>query len=376
MSGPDRVVLGRSGDGPSSVTVDPSGPRGRPVTARGRFAAGSGRSGGDRDGAVQGEGVSPRRSGRRWRWARRSLVVVLVVCLVAPFGLLWWGKRSYDAIPKVDVASALSPRSGRHGTNYLIVGTDSRDGIGTGDPNASAFLGEDVSGTRTDTIMVLHVEGSSTTLTSIPRDLWITDPATGQKGRINSTFAAGPKNLLIAVEALGIPIDHYLQIGFVAFGRLIDAIGGITIVFDHQARDEHSGLYVYATGPVHLDGTGALAYVRSRYYSELIDGRWRVDGTADLGRTLRQRAFLTALLAKMTAIRNPITLASIPGAVGKGLVIDSTMSYLDALRLGWTLKDLHPEAVAIPVIGRRTSGGADVLDLAPDASSAISPLAR
>ena len=304
------------------------------------------------------------------------LVLLVLLMVLMPIGMLVWGMRAYSSIPKVDVSSVLSARSGRKGTNYLIVGTDSREGIAASDPNANAFLAEGVSGSRTDTIMVLHVEGSSTTLTSIPRDLWVTDPATGQKGRINSTYSAGPKNLITAVEALGIPVDHYIQVGFVSFAKLVDAIGGITITFDHPARDEHSGLYVYATGPVRLDGVGALAYVRSRYYSDYVDGRWRVDGTADLGRTLRQRAFLTSLLAKMTSIRNPFTLASVPSAIGRGLVIDSTLSFLDALRLGWTLKDLHPEAVAIPVVGRRTTGGADVLELALDSSSAIAPLTR
>jgi LCP family protein required for cell wall assembly len=296
--------------------------------------------------------------------------------LAAPVGALIWSMRAYSSIPKVDVSSVLSSRSGRTGTNYLIVGTDSREGISANDPNANAFLAEGVSGSRTDTIMVLHVDGGSTSLTSIPRDLWVTDPVTGQKGRINSTFSSGPKNLITAVEALGIPVDHYLQIGFVSFAGLVDAVGGISVTFDHPARDEHSGLYVYATGPVHLDGVGALAYVRSRYYSEYVDGRWRVDGTADLGRTERQRAFMTALLSKVTTIRNPFTLASIPSAIGKGMVIDSTLSFVDALRLAWTLKDLHPEAVAIPVVGRRTTGGADVLELAPDSSAAISPLGR
>ncbi len=312
----------------------------------------------------------------RRRWIKWALIALVVVVVASPFIALVWGWRAYGDIPKVDVSSVLSPRAGRRGTNYLIVGTDSREGISASDPNAKAFLAEDVSGTRTDTIMVLHVEGSSTILTSVPRDLWVTDPASGQKGRINSTFASGPKNLIQSVEALGIPIDHYLQIGFVSFAHLVDAIGGITISFDHPARDEHSGLYVYSTGPVHLDGTGALAYVRSRYYSEFVDGKWRVDGTADIGRTLRQRAFLTSLVAKMTSIRNPFTLARLPSSVGAGLVVDTTLSFLDAVRLGWTLKDLHPELVAIPVTGRRTSGGADVLELANDASSTIAALAR
>lgn len=301
------------------------------------------------------------------------LVVLLLV--LAPVALLAFGWWQYSRIPTVDVASVLSPRAGRQGTNYLIVGTDSREGISRNDPNAGAFLAEDVSGTRTDTILVLHLEGSSSTITSVPRDLWVTDPATGQKGRINSTFAAGPKNLIRAVEQLGIPVDHYLQIDFVSFAKLVDALGGLTIDFPHPARDEHSGLYVDQAGPVHLDGSQALAYVRSRYYSELVDGKWRVDGTADLGRTMRQRAFLTALLHEATSTRDPFVLVRLPGALGGGLVRDTTLGYLDALRFAWTMKDAHPEAVAIPVTPRRTSGGADVLELGTGAQQVIAGLA-
>lgn len=300
-----------------------------------------------------------------------ALVAVVLLAPLTVFVLGWW---QYSKIPTVDVSSALSPRNGRNGENYLIVGTDSREGITKDDPNAGAFLGGEISGARTDTIMVLHIDGSSTSLVSIPRDLWVTDPSTGQKGRINATFAAGPANLIRAVESLGIPIDNYLEINFVSFGRLVDAVGGITIDFPHPARDDNSGLDVSVSGPQHLDGTQALAYVRSRYYTELIDGRWRVDGTADIGRAERQRAFLSALVHELTAERNPLVLLALPGSVGSGVRRSSTLSYLDALGLGWALRDGVPESLALPVTPRRTTGGAEVLELKPDASVVIGEL--
>ena len=40
----------------------------------------------------------------------------------------------------------------------------------------------------------------------------------------------------------GIPIDHYMEINFVSFSKLVDAVGGITIDFPNPARDDHSGL--------------------------------------------------------------------------------------------------------------------------------------
>jgi anionic cell wall polymer biosynthesis LytR-Cps2A-Psr (LCP) family protein len=117
------------------------------------------------------------------------VVIVVALLLFVPVGSFAFGWLQFSKIPSVNVSAALSPRGSRAGTNYLIVGTDSRVGIDSDDPNSGAFLSGDVSGSRTDTIMVLHVDGPTTKLASIPRDLWETDPPTGEKGRINSTFA-------------------------------------------------------------------------------------------------------------------------------------------------------------------------------------------
>jgi anionic cell wall polymer biosynthesis LytR-Cps2A-Psr (LCP) family protein len=116
--------------------------------------------------------------------------------------------------------------------------------------------------------------------------------------------------------------------------------------------------------------------VRSRYYTELIDGRWVTDGTADIGRTLRQRAFLTSLMHGITGERNPLALVRIPGALGSGLKLDTTLGYLDALRLGWKLKGAEFEPVVLPVTPRTTSGGAAILELQPGATEVVGALAR
>ena len=224
--------------------------------------------------------------------------------------------------------------------------------------------------------MVLHVDGSQVQLVSVPRDLWVTDPATGEKGRINSTFASGPSNLIVAVEQIGIPVDHYLEINFVSFAKLVDAVGGITIEVPFPAKDDNSGLLIEEAGKNRLDGSQALAYVRSRYYTELRDGRWVTDPTADIGRTERQRVFLTALMSEITNERNPFSLLRIPGAMGAGMKVDTTLGYIDALRLGWKLKGADFVPVALPVTPRTTTGGAAVLDLQPSAAAVVAALAR
>jgi LCP family protein required for cell wall assembly len=298
-----------------------------------------------------------------------AILLVPVLILGALFAFGWY---EFSKIPRVDVSAVLSPETGA-GSNYLIVGTDSRDGIDPNDPNAGAFLGPgEPTGARTDSIMLLHIENGRQALLSIPRDLWVTDPKTGQKGRINATYAAGPANLIKAVQGLGLPVQHYLEINFVSFGKLVDAVGGIDVDFAFPSRDRNSGLQINQPGTNHLDGTQALAYVRSRHFEELKNGKWVEDPTSDLGRTQRQRQFLQSLLGRVTASRNPLEFSKVAGALSVGLKLDDALNFLDALELAWKLRGFSPESTVLPVTPRRTAGGADVLDLKqPDAQPVI-----
>lgn len=294
-------------------------------------------------------------------------VVSGLLLLSLPIGFAWW---QFNRLDRVDVAGA--PDGGSPGTNYLIVGSDSRDGIEVNDPNAEAFIGQAVDGQRADTIIVLHVGAGTTSMLSIPRDLWVTNPATGEPGRINSTYASGPAAVIDAVEGLGIPVDHYLEINFTSFGGLVDALGGITLDIAHPARDERSALSIPEAGRVTLDGDQALAYVRSRAYTELVDGQWRTDPTGDLGRVKRQREFLAALLSSVARVRNPAVARRVVRSLGPGLSIDEPMTFPDAVRLAWDLRGGTPASVDLPVVPRTTSGGAAVLELRqPDAEQVI-----
>ncbi len=303
------------------------------------------------------------------------LAIFLSLPVLIAGGLFVFGWVKFGEIPRAQVKGAFSPQVGT-GTNYLIVGTDSREGIVSGDPNANAFIGEKVSGSRTDSIMILRVADGKQSLLSIPRDLWVKDPKSGQMGRINSTFEASPANLIKAVQNLGIPVHHYLEINFVSFGKLVDSVGGIDVDFPFPARDTNSGLYIDTAGVHHLDGTQALAYVRSRHYAELKNGKWVEDPLSDLGRIQRQRQFLTALLHVVTDTRNPVDISRIGDALSLGMKLDDALNFLDALKLGWKLKGFSPESVSLPVTPRTTSGGTEVLDVKkPDADAVIQQFA-
>jgi LCP family protein required for cell wall assembly len=293
----------------------------------------------------------------------RVLVAAALLLVAVLAGLFFFGWWQFSRIDRVAVGDVLSPGGGK-GTNYLIVGSDSRRGISQESPNSGAFLsGDTPSSDRTDTIMVLRIEGSKRYLLSIPRDLWVRNPATGEMGRINATYQSGPSVLIQTVQNLGIPVHHYLEIDFVSFSELVDAVGGITIEFPAPARDTHSGLDVPTAGKVHLDGTQSLAYVRSRYYEQLVGGRWEVDGTADLGRVQRQRAFLQALTSEVTDSKNPLELMNVASAMSGGMKIDDELTYFDALGLMWDLRGgFNPESLTLPATPT-TRGGASVLDL-------------
>ncbi|MEO6628233.1 MAG: LCP family protein [Aquihabitans sp.] len=318
--------------------------------------------------ARQGSG-SPRltttdhRSQRsRSRVLARVAVGAVSVLLVVLIGGYFWASSVFNRIEKVDVSSELSQSSA---TNYLLVGADNS--------RTEADQRPGVDGVRSDTIMVLRVQGGHARMLSLNRDLWVNNPATGKEGRLNATYNQGPANLIRAVtQGFGIPIDRYIEIDFVSFGGLVDAFGGIDVNFANPAFDLASGLDVKRAGLVHLDGSQALAFVRSRHYTEVIDGQNKPEGgLPDVNRTGRQQVFLRQIMAKASSKRNPLTLMSAASKMSNGLRIDDDMTMFNAARFAWDMGKMSPQQVLLPVVPRTTSGGAAVLDKGPGADAVL-----
>ena len=287
---------------------------------------------------------------------------MVVLLLAATVGGYLWASSVFNRIEKVDVSAALSSGSG---TNYLLVGADNSLGGGV--------QREGVEGVRSDTIMVLRVVDGRAQMLSLNRDLWVVNPATGSEGRLNATYNQGPENLVRAVtQNFGIPIERYIEIDFGSFSGLVDSFGGIDVHFEHPAFDLASGLDVKQAGVVHLDGAQALAYVRSRHYTEVIDGQPRAEGgLPDVNRTMRQQTFLRQIMQKASDNKNPVKLMSAADTIAGGLRIDDDMSMLDAARFAWSMGNLDPQPVVLPVVPRTTSGGASVLELGPGADDVL-----
>jgi LCP family protein required for cell wall assembly len=302
-----------------------------------------------------------------------SLVLPLLL-LVSLLGGFLYARSVFNRIEKIPLADVLTPDDGP-GTNYLIVGSDSRDLTDLVDAGLNPAAFADGGGQRSDTMLLLRFEGGQASMMSIPRDLYVPIADTGGSNKINAAYNGGPSRLVRTIQqSLGIPIHHYLEVDFVSFAGLVDALAGITIDFPNPASDTNSGLDVAEAGPNHLDGPQSLAFVRSRHYVEVIDGRQVADPTADLGRVKRQQQFLRAVFGKLGDTKSPFTLAKAAGATADGLRIDDTFGMLDTLRLAWRLRSLNPTSVELPVQNGRNEAGSVLFLLQPGAEAALAQL--
>jgi LCP family protein required for cell wall assembly len=279
--------------------------------------------------------------------------IVLVLCMVGGF---LYARSIFNRIERVEVSESLTSAS--NGTNYLIVGSDSRENV-TEEGDAGFNGSEAPGGQRADTIMLLHLEGGKAQMLSIPRDLYVEIAGTGDSQKINAAYNGGPTRLVDTVtQSLGIPIDRYMEVDFVSFAGLVDGLGGITIDFEHPATDTGSGLNVTESGPVELDGEQALAYVRSRHYTEHIDGQLVEDPRADLGRIERQQKFLSVVIEELSNTKNPFSLASAASGMAEGLRIDDKMSMFDAMSFAWGMRGMADPLDPLPVSNDRNESGA------------------
>ncbi|MGE3621473.1 MAG: LCP family protein [Acidimicrobiia bacterium] len=323
----------------------------------------------------------PRR-GRR-TWPQRLVIglnLVIIAGLLAVAGGLGYAWSKYTRLTRVVVSSALTarPSSSDEPRNLLIVGVDSAESLGEDDALRVDREAAGVAGLRSDTIMVLRVDPGAETaqLLSLPRDLWV-PLAGGGHQRINAALQmGGPRELIDTIESyLAVPIHHYVQVDFAGFLGLVEAIGGVPVYFPYAARDESLGLYIEEPGCITLDPEQALAYARTRHYQYYEDGRWRTDGTGDLGRISRQQDFIRRALGQAIrkGLRNPVTLDRLLDVALSSVQVDDLLTVDNLLDLGRRFRSLDPteiEMTSVPVVPD-TVGGASILRLVDDEAQAI-----
>ncbi|WP_416237881.1 LCP family protein [Streptomyces sp. NEAU-W12] len=305
-----------------------------------------------------------RRRARALRFAGLALAGVLVPGAGA-VGWSYW--QLGDNIRSVDINSALGDDRPPRGTtasdqgasasasplptgslNILVLGSDSRS-VGEN----QALGGGDSAGARSDTAMVVHLDAGRTaaTVVSIPRDTLVDRPACplpdggstrpASHAMFNSAYeVGGPVCAVKTAELLtDVRMDHYVEIDFTGFARLVDALGGVTVTTDEDIDDDLSRLHLEA-GTHHLDGTEALAMARTRY--GIADG-------SDLGRIGLQHTLVKALLdqiGKQSLLTDPTGLYGIADAVTSGLTTDTGLDSLAELtRFAQSLQGLSSPAV-------------------------------
>jgi len=275
----------------------------------------------------------PSRPGRARIRLRRAVAVLLLLVLAVLAYLTIVPINAWRNVERVNNAPAKSPPNTAGGT-YLLVGSDSREGLTAAQQGELATGPDDGGGKRTDSIMLVHVSdhGGKPVIVSIPRDSYVPIPGKGNSNKINAAFAFGGARLLTETveQATGLHIDGYLEIGFGGFAGIVDSLGGVDICVARDMKDALAGIDLKA-GCQLLDGKNALGYVRSRH----------TDPRGDLGRAERQRQFLGAVMkraANPSTVLFPSRYTAFADAASAGLTVGSETSLGDAIAIMQALR--------------------------------------
>jgi LCP family protein required for cell wall assembly len=180
----------------------------------------------------------------------------------------------------------------------------------------------------TDTIVLVSVDTGSGEISylSIPRDTWV--PRYREK--INEIYPTkGLQALVEEVQSItGVPVNHVVGLGFTAFGRFTDAVGGLKIGIPAPTRDAGSNLLLHSAGCVHMDGRTALAFARSRHTDVYTpqQGWHRDPGASDLQRETRQQVVADAFVHKLLTPSLPLVAPAIADAVANEITTDAELS--------------------------------------------------
>lgn len=294
------------------------------------------------------------RTGRVHRLRRTLLwsAVGLAVAVTATSG--WLNHHISGKITSVDIHADLggdrppqAKDTASGGQNILVLGNDSK----------APSDGAQESLTGIGSALVVHLPDSGTpTAVSIPPAMPVARPdcaeppaaepalpvpvpggenagtAPAESGRAKSEAAAesgevaelpfqevhpagGPSCVVRVVEQLsGVRVDHYIEVDFAGFGKLVDALDGITVTTEEPIQDPRTGLELPA-GAHALDGSEAMAALRA--------------APAET-----QQRFLLALIDEINqqdVLGSPAKLYRVADAAARSLTTDSSLGSLTGL---------------------------------------------
>lgn len=280
----------------------------------------------------------------RWRALSRSRKITvaaissfLVIALgTGAFALYVAGEFDRNrglVLDAIDTPSPIATASARAtpalaSENILIMGTDTRGGL----------LGLNMTGTRSDTMLLAHIESDRehVQIISLPRDTWVSIDGNG-KGKLNWAFSFGGAPLAVDTiqQLLDIHIDHVVLIDFNGVAQLTKVLGGITV--DNPStftngRDASKYIFTYKKGKVKLNEKNALGFVRERHAFAGGDG----------DRVIHQQLFAKGLIARVLALdvlTNPAKLLELSQTVAKIVNVDPGLSSQWIMNTAWELRN-------------------------------------
>ena len=251
----------------------------------------------------------------------------------------------------------VKPAGDEKALNFLLVGSDSREGA-TKEELRLYGTEANPGGILTDTIILVHLspKKDKAVLVSFPRDSWVEIPGHGE-AKINTAYGrgererkgSGPATLIRTVENLtGIYVDHYVEVQFGGFIKMVDALGGVDVCLPRAVKDPDSALDLPA-GKSRVKGTQALAFVRARKF----------DPTGDLGRINRQQQFLGSMLRRATSLgilARPDRLYRFLDTVARNLTVDDKLGLEDMRNLATKLRGLDPAKIIFVTVPYEPEG--------------------
>jgi LCP family protein required for cell wall assembly len=280
-------------------------------------------------------------AGRKARQQRAMLVILSVMSALVLFvsgGA--WVLTSYVTghVGRLRAGTSGTPRSGP--LNILVAGVDIRTGL-SAHQEAQLHVGHDIS-SNSDTLMLVHIPAnhSYVQVVSLPRDSWVKIPGHGMN-KINAAFGLGGPPLMVrTVEAAtGLTINDYVEVNFLGFVKVINAVGGVNVCLPFAVDDDYSGLHLSA-GVHHVDGVTALEYARDRHSFAL----------SDLARIGDQQRLLATMLSESVSagtLSDPFKLQRLLSSVTSAIQVDQG---LDIVSLANQLRGIRPSDVLFSTV--------------------------
>ena len=252
-------------------------------------------------------------------------MVVCAAALCAVIGAALVDEVVLDA--RLSTVNVSLPDDGP-GITWLIVGSDAFP-----NPHTSPRF----AGHRADVILLVHTGGPRASVISVPRDLLLANAQGGLERAALTLDSGGPQALADGLcSTLGVGVGHLAMLTRTGFADIVDATGGVTVHLRTPVRDPSVGLELDETGDVHLDGTQALALVRSRHPQYLRGGSWTRLGEHAGARARARNAgtVFTALRHAAGELKwNPLRLQRVLWAVSGDVTVDNGTDLSDLVGL-------------------------------------------